>query len=82
MILLVLFACAWPSSLLAPSQPLIVEVSIGDTANASNASGSDSSTPEGAPEAKPAPEARGARTEAGPGESQARTDPGVGGAHD
>ena len=57
MILLVLFACAWPSSLLAPSQPLIVEVSIGDTANASNASGSDSPTPEGAPEAEAAPEA-------------------------
>ena len=78
---LLLLACAWPTSAPSPSQPLIVEVSIGDTANASNASGSDSPTPEGAPEAEAAPEALGAHTEAGPGESQARTDPGVGGDH-
>ena len=79
--LILLLACWWPSPAPAPSQPLIVETVAYETSPLADSGGSDSPTPEGAPEAEAAPEAMGARANAGPGEPQARTDPGVGGDH-
>ncbi len=72
MIALLLLACAWPVSAPAPSQPLIVEVSLGDTAMAPE---TRAPRPEAATAGVASPEPR-------PGEPEAEADPGVGGAHD
>jgi hypothetical protein len=74
MIALLLFACWWPSPAPSPSQPLIVEVSLGDTADTRMA------PTVGATEAEAQSEAVGASAKAGPGEPEAKADPGLGGA--
>lgn len=75
MIALLILACWWPSSAPAPSQPLIVEVSLGDTADTRMA------PPGRAPEAQAPPPLGSAGSEPGPGEPEAKADPGVGGDH-
>ena len=69
MIALLILACAWPSSAPSPSQPLIVEVSRGDTAMAPE---TRAPRPEAATAGVASPEPR-------PGEPEAEADPGVGG---
>ena len=72
-LILLLLACAWPSSAPTPSQPLIVEVSLGDTAEPDSSTEARHTRPE-AVDAEPqtSPQAGGAKP---------RTDPGVGGDH-
>ena len=76
-LILLILACAWPSSTPTPSQPLIVEVSLGDTADTTI---TRMAPPDRAAQTKAQPEAVGAGAKAGPGESEAKADPGVGGA--
>jgi len=71
-LILLLLACAWPSSAPSPSQPYTVEVSNGDTANALLAPETRAPRPEAAPAGVASPEP-------GPGEPEAEADPGVGG---
>ena len=73
-LILLLLACAWPSSAPAPSQPLIVEVSLGDTADTRMAPEAGHTRPE-AVDAEP-------QTSPQAGGRSAETDPGVGGDDD
>ena len=73
-LILLILACAWPSSAPAPSQPLIVEVSLGGTADTRMAPEAGHTRPE-AVDAEP-------QTSPQAGGRSAETDPGVGGAHD
>ncbi len=74
-LILLLVACWWPSSAPVPSQPYAVEVSLGDTANARMA-------PEtGHPRPEAAPPVASAGSEPGPGQPEAKANPGVGGDH-
>jgi hypothetical protein len=75
MIALLIVACWWPSLAPSPSQPLIVEVSLGDTA------GSDTPTEAGNPRPEAPSPLGSAGSEPGPGESAPEADPGVGGDH-
>ena len=70
-LILLLLACAWPSSAPAPSQPLIVEVSLGGTADTRMAPEAGHTGPE-AVDAEP-------QTSPQAGGRSAETDPGVGG---
>ena len=73
LILAILLACAWPVSAPVPSQPLIVEVSLGDTAEPDSSTEAGHPRPEAVdPEPQTSPQAGGAAAE---------TDPGVGGNH-
>ena len=73
--ILLFVACWWPSSAPSPSQPLVVEVSLGDTAHALLA-------PEaGHTKSEAAPALGSAGSESGPGEPEAKADPGLGGDH-
>ena len=72
MIALLILACAWPISAPSPSQPYIVEVSLGDTAMAPE---TRAPRPEAATAGVASPEPR-------PGEPEAEADPGVGGDDD
>ena len=75
MIALLILACAWPVSAPAPSQPLIVEVAYGGTAEPDSSTEARHTRPE-AVDAETAPQA-------GPGEPQTReANPGVGGDDD
>ena len=71
-LILLLLACAWPSPAPAPSQPLIVEVSLGDTADTRMAPEAGHTRPE-AVDAEP-------QTSPQAGGRSAETDPGVRGA--
>ena len=73
-LILLLLACAWPSSAPAPSQPLIVEVSLGGTADTRMAPEAGHTRPE-AVDAEP-------QTSPQAGGRSAETDPGVGGDDD
>ena len=75
MLILFILACWWPSSAPSPSQPLIVEISLGDTADTRVA------PPGRAPEAQAPSPLGSAEPEPRPGEPQAKADPGVGGDH-
>ena len=80
--LIILLACAWPSSAPSPSQPYTVETVAYDLpqSDTAHAIGADSAPAAGitGPEAAPAGVTS---PDAGPGESQAEADPGVGGNH-
>jgi hypothetical protein len=83
-LILLLFACWWPSSAPSPSQPYVVEMgtyatSPKDTADAYG--GSDSSTEAGDPRPEAPSPLGSARPEPGPGKPEAKADPGVGGDH-
>ena len=73
-LILLLVACWWPSPAPSPSQPFIVEVSVGDTADTRMA------PTDRAPEAEAPPSVGSAGPEPRPGEPQTKADPGVGGA--
>ena len=73
MIALLILACAWPVSAPAPSQPLIVEVSRGDTAEP------DSSPAAGHPRSEAVPALGSARSKPGPGDPEAKAEAGLGG---
>ena len=73
-LILLLLACAWPSSPPSPSQPLIVEVSLGGTADTRMAPEAGHTRPE-AVDAEP-------QTSPQAGGRSAETDPGVGGDDD
>ena len=76
MIALLLLACAWPVSAPAPSQPLIVEVAYGGTADTRMAPEARHTRPEAVSPLGSA------RSEPGPGDPAAEAEAGVGGTHD
>lgn len=72
-LILLILACWWPSSAPVPSQPLDVEVSVGDTASALLA-------PEaGHPRSEAVPALGSARSKPGPGDPEAKAEAGLGG---
>ena len=73
MIALLILACAGPSSPPSPSQPLIVEVSLGGTAEP------NSSTEAGHPRSEAVPALGSARSKPGPGDPEAKAEAGLGG---
>ena len=72
-LILLLLACAWPVSAPAPSQPLIVEVAYGGTAEP------DSSTEAGHTRPEAVPALGSARSKPGPGDPEAKAEAGLGG---
>ena len=72
-LILLLLACAWPSSAPSPSQPLIVEVSRGDTADTRMAAEA------GHPRSEAVPALGSARSKPGPGDPEAKAEAGLGG---
>ena len=72
-LILLLLACAWPSSAPAPSQPLIVEVSLGGTADTRMAAEARHPRPEAVPALGSA------RSKPGPGDPAAEAEAGLGG---
>ncbi len=72
-LILLLLACAWPSSAPAPSQPLIVEVSRGDTAEPDSSTEARHTRPEAVPALGSA------RSKPGPGDPEAKAEAGLGG---
>ena len=78
-LILLIVACWWPSLAPSPSQPYVVEVSLGDTANTAAHAG-PMAPADRAAEAAPESEAVGADADSRPRESEAEADPGIGGA--
>ena len=81
MIALLILACWWPSSAPSPSQPLIVEVSVGASDSAADTESPGMAPAGWATEAQAPSPVGSAEPEPRPGEPQAKADPGVGGDH-
>jgi len=71
--LIFILACAWPSSAPSPSQPLDVEISVGDTADTRMAAEA------GHPRSEAVPALGSARSKPGPGDPEAKAEAGLGG---